>query len=602
VTLDARTIPNVQLMTVGTWRASTGKFTVTVQDLAAAVAAQDDPSYQTPVLKIGHSDPRFDGQPALGRVINLRLSADKHTLVGDIVGIPAKLAEVIPLAWPARSVEATFGLQTQTGNVHRFALTALSLLGAVEPAVGVLADVKSLADVLDLYGLQPETVAAALGGAMSDEPEQVRAALSLDAVRAAFYGSEVQAQLGAWAWVRDPYAGNGDEDRFLVVDDDEGRLWRVPWSEGEDGSVVFGEPTPTAAQYVDVAAAAAPERGSLRAAILHGAAVPHPEVEAAAIAAHSTPTTTGAWDGGVASRNLPNSGGAANYRRAFAWVDPSADSDTKSAYKFPHHAVSQDGTVGAANTTACSAGIAVLNGGRGGSSIPDADRRGVYNHLAQHLRDAGAEPPELQASSSSSFPPAAAGGSLREAQDGSLTAAQTGERTEMQLDDDQRRALCSRLGIPPDSDDEAIAAALAAPPPPPPEAEEQVAAASDGPHTGPGVIVDPGVLAELQASARRSDDLVKRMGEQDRDRVIAAARRDGKISAAAEAEWVAYWNRNPDLAKREIEAMPRNLIPVRATGYVGDPGDMDAEDDAWYRQNRSIFPPDDPQFAEQQEG
>ena len=41
-------------------------------------------------------------------------------------------------------------------------------------------------------------------------------------------------------------------------------------------------------------------------------------------------------------------------------------------------------------------GIGVLNGGRGGTTIPDADRQGVWNHLAKHLRDADLTPPELK--------------------------------------------------------------------------------------------------------------------------------------------------------------------------------------------------------------
>jgi hypothetical protein len=80
----------------------------------------------------------------------------------------------------------------------------------------------------------------------------------------------------------------------------------------------------------------------------------------------------------------------------FAWVDPDGDQETKSAYKFPHHMVSGDGKVGAANTRAASAGIAVLNGGRGGANIPDSDRKGIYAHLAKHIRDAGKEPSELK--------------------------------------------------------------------------------------------------------------------------------------------------------------------------------------------------------------
>ncbi len=55
-----------------------------------------------------------------------------------------------------------------------------------------------------------------------------------------------------------------------------------------------------------------------------------------------------------------------------------------------------DGTPGAANTRACSNAMGVLNGGRGGANIPDADRSGVHRHIATHMMDAKMEVPELK--------------------------------------------------------------------------------------------------------------------------------------------------------------------------------------------------------------
>lgn len=124
---------------------------------------------------------------------------------------------------------------------------------------------------------------------------------------------------------------------------------------------------------------------------------PTPGIELrGAIPPHSTATSASAWDGPAAKANLHNDAGAATFRLAFAWVDAEGDPDVKSSYKFIHHFVSSGGQVGAASLRACSAGIAVLNGGRTGTTIPDADRQGVWNHLARHLRDAGQEPPPLQ--------------------------------------------------------------------------------------------------------------------------------------------------------------------------------------------------------------
>lgn len=115
-----------------------------------------------------------------------------------------------------------------------------------------------------------------------------------------------------------------------------------------------------------------------------------------AIQSHSTATSDGSWDGPANEARLRNDENAAYYRKAFAWVEDDGG-DTKSDYKFIHHEVSSDGEIGAANVKACQTGIGVLNGGRGGTTIPEADREGVYNHLARHLRDADVEPPDLRA-------------------------------------------------------------------------------------------------------------------------------------------------------------------------------------------------------------
>lgn len=162
---------------------------------------------------------------------------------------------------------------------------------------------------------------------------------------------------------------------------------------GASREVKDGVPTVLAAELLEASFVSVPS--NREAAVL---AVKHVEdVEGkGAIASHTTATTDVAWDNNANKTNLSNDAGAATYRRAFAWVDDGADSDLKGSYRFVHHMVSADGAVGAANLTACSTGIGVLNGGRGGTVIPDSGRRGVWSHLAKHLRDAGREPPELR--------------------------------------------------------------------------------------------------------------------------------------------------------------------------------------------------------------
>lgn len=117
--------------------------------------------------------------------------------------------------------------------------------------------------------------------------------------------------------------------------------------------------------------------------------------EFSAIRAHETGTDDSPWDSGVQEPRVTSPADEAYFADVYAWKDDEADLTVKASYKFIHHFVSEDGTPGDASTVACSAGIAVLNGGRGGTTIPDADRQGVYDHLAKHLRDAGKEPPEL---------------------------------------------------------------------------------------------------------------------------------------------------------------------------------------------------------------
>lgn len=115
-----------------------------------------------------------------------------------------------------------------------------------------------------------------------------------------------------------------------------------------------------------------------------------------AIGSHSTATTDEAWDAGANEARMRDGETSSYYRKMFACVDPDKAAATKAAYKFPHHQVAEGGEVGAANTNGCSAGIAVLNGGRGGADIPTADRSGIHAHLAKHIADAGKEAPELK--------------------------------------------------------------------------------------------------------------------------------------------------------------------------------------------------------------
>ncbi len=116
----------------------------------AAVAAHRAGAVRRPPVKIGHIDARFDGEPSYGYVDNLRIVDNGQTLVGDLVGLPPMLADLIPVAYADRSIEGVQDFVDASGRAYSFALTGVALLGAAQPGVSTL---RSLADVGALYGL-----------------------------------------------------------------------------------------------------------------------------------------------------------------------------------------------------------------------------------------------------------------------------------------------------------------------------------------------------------------------------------------------------------------------------------------------------------------
>lgn len=110
------------------------------------------------------------------------------------------------------------------------------------------------------------------------------------------------------------------------------------------------------------------------------------------------------WSGAAARVNLakwasPNDSGNkdeinfAKYSRGFGWFD-SAAVDNLGSYKLPHHDVINNTLTGI--WRGITAAMEAVLGARGGVDIPEADKRQVYNHLAQHYKDNDVEPPEFK--------------------------------------------------------------------------------------------------------------------------------------------------------------------------------------------------------------
>lgn len=77
----------------------------------------------------------------------------------------------------------------------------------------------------------------------------------------------------------------------------------------------------------------------------------------------------------------------------YAWADTPLESFGD--LKLPHHQASREG-VGPAVWRGVAAAMGAMLGARGGVSLPDADRRAVYSHLARHYEQFDKEPPDFK--------------------------------------------------------------------------------------------------------------------------------------------------------------------------------------------------------------
>lgn len=244
-------VPGVELVQAGQWNLSTGPVTFTRGDLAAAVAALDCPSIRRPVLKLGHVDPRFDGEPAVGFVANMQLAEGGSTIVGDYVGMPGWLGDILASAFPDRSIEGCFDFKCQIGHTHPFVISAVALLGVSAPGVGTL---ESLQDVARLYGINAATStgegvrvsvpvhASKEAPVPNPKPAEVAAGVSVEDVRRAYYDNAPQQ-----TWITEIQL---DPLQLIVMDDDTGGHARVPIEVNGD-AFRFGTPVPVTVQYVD---------------------------------------------------------------------------------------------------------------------------------------------------------------------------------------------------------------------------------------------------------------------------------------------------------------------------------------------------------------
>lgn len=258
------TIPNVDLMSVGEWPAAEGPGIWTRDHLASAVAAQHDPGFSAPRVKIGHSDPRFDGNPAFGTIANMRLIDDGMKLVGDLVAVPKWFAEAAPSAYPTRSIEGYYNSTSgATNKYYPFHVTALAMLGETPPAIANLEDLR----ILLTEGIQYEEPAMAaqnvcgepariylntMGEPMPTQQNSFTAAsMNVDDVVRAYY-DDMDEEYPSW-WVREIRL---NPDEVICTDDKTGKQYRIPFTVADE-AITFAEPVEVKMVYQDVATPAA---------------------------------------------------------------------------------------------------------------------------------------------------------------------------------------------------------------------------------------------------------------------------------------------------------------------------------------------------------
>lgn len=245
------TVQNVPICATGVeYMLSTGPATFTEQDLRdACTLANDDPTYRTPRLKLGHvaggwqaSDGSTNGEPSFGQFSNLRVGNYGQELFADIINVPDWLANLLPSAYPSRSIEGQQGYKSNAGKTYGLAIDAVALLGVEMPGVASLDDLQAVLT-------NPEVTVTEEGNFQIAAARGVRAQVDVDFVRRQAY-EQVATGDQYWWWIRSVRI---DPNELIMEDEDTGELYRVPFTT-EENAVTFGEAVKVYEQFTDAPA------------------------------------------------------------------------------------------------------------------------------------------------------------------------------------------------------------------------------------------------------------------------------------------------------------------------------------------------------------
>lgn len=284
------TFYNVELIEVGEWLTSSGPADFTKEHLLSIMASQGDPYVKEPRLILGHTpggkwepgpgmgkDGFFGEQPSIGKFVNLRMVEDDTKIVADLVGVPGWLGEILPTAYPNRSVEVYFDVTTTKGQ-YAAIMPRVAALGINLPAVASLEDLQVLyseegPDGVELIHVGERVAASAPPPKPDEEPS--KASIDDNAVRQAYY-EDFATDDRYWWWLKAMFI---NPSIIIAYDEDNNTMYAVPYSTSKN-SVEFGEPAEVFMQYVETdSGKVAAQRAAVEAFLLGANIVYHTAAE-----------------------------------------------------------------------------------------------------------------------------------------------------------------------------------------------------------------------------------------------------------------------------------------------------------------------------------
>lgn len=128
------------------------------------------------------------------------------------------------------------------------------------------------------------------------------------------------------------------------------------------------------------------------------------------------------------------------------------------------------------------------------------------------------------------------------------------------------------LGLGPDATDaevsEAFAAQTSAAAPPPPTTDTSALLAAL-PKDGGAMLIDPENYKALVTMAAQGRTAFERMERNERDHYLDQAVKDGRFPVARLSTYQQMWDKDPSATRAYLELMPKNSVPVMASGFLG---------------------------------